>query len=148
MINPTIHLRSRTSRRRTWRKVCVGLEEMEPRVLLSSATFAVTSDWGTGFGGQITIANTQSTAVSNWTLSFTWDRSITQIWDGTISSHVGNHYVITNAGWNATIAPEGTAEFGFNGSPGNVGSDVPTGYTLNGVCARGRHVRRPSPSTT
>ena len=74
MINPTIHLRSRTSRRRAWRKVCVGLEEMEPRVVLSSATFAVTSDWGTGFGGQITIANTQATAVSNWTLSFNWDR--------------------------------------------------------------------------
>ncbi len=47
-----------------------GVEEMEPRVLLSSATFELTSDWGTGFGGQITIANTQSTAVNNWTLSF------------------------------------------------------------------------------
>jgi hypothetical protein len=106
---------------------------MEPRVLLSSATFALTSDWGTGFGGQITIANTQATSVSNWTLSFTWDRSITQIWDGTITSHVGNQYVITNAGWNATIPAGGTAAFGFNGSPGNVGSDVPTNYALNGA---------------
>ncbi len=110
-----------------------GLVEMEPRVLLSSATFELTSDWGTGFGGQITIANSQATAVNNWTLSFDWDRSITQIWDGTITSHVGDEYVITNAGWNGTIAPGGTAEFGFNGSPGNVGNDVPTNYELNGV---------------
>ena len=85
-----------------------GVEEMEPRVLLSSATFELTSDWGTGFGGQITIANTQSTAVNNWTLSFSWDRSITDIWDASITSHVGNEYTVTNAGWNSTIAPEGT----------------------------------------
>jgi hypothetical protein len=101
--------------------------------MLSSAAFAVTSDWGSGFGGQITITNTQSTPVSNWSLSFDWDRSITEIWDGTIASHTGDQYVITNAGWNSTIAPGGTAEFGFNGSPGNVGTDFPTNFELNGV---------------
>ena len=73
--------------------------------------------------------------MTNWSLSFDWDRSITQIWDGTISSHVGNHYVIKNVGWNATIAPAGTAAFGFNGSSGNVGNDVPANYALNGVAS-------------
>ena len=63
-----------------------SIEHLEKRVMLSSAAFAVTSDWGSGFGGQITITNTQSAAVSNWTLSFNWDRSITQIWDGSIVS--------------------------------------------------------------
>ena len=60
--------RSRGQKRRIVRRIVGGLEAMESRVLLSSATFAVTSDWGSGFGGQITIANTQSTAVNNWTL--------------------------------------------------------------------------------
>ena len=41
--------------------------------------------------------------------------------------------MITNAGCNATIAPGGTASFGFNGSPGNVGTDVPANYVLNGA---------------
>jgi hypothetical protein len=41
-----------------------SIEQFEDRVLLSSAAFAVTSDWGAGFGGQITISNTQSTAVA------------------------------------------------------------------------------------
>ncbi len=41
--------------------------------------------------------------------------------------------MITNAGWNSTIAAGGTVSFGFNGSPGNVGTDVPTNYVLNGV---------------
>ena len=110
-----------------------GLEQLEGRALLSSAAFQVTSDWGSGFGGQITITNTQATAVSNWSLSFNWDRSITSIWDGTVSSHSGNAYTIANAGWNATIPAGGSVSFGFNGSPGNVGSDVPTGYKLDGV---------------
>jgi hypothetical protein len=110
-----------------------GLEQLEGRALLTSAAFALTSDWGTGFGGQITITNTAATAVSNWTLSFQWDRAITSIWDGTISSHTGNDYVITNAGWNASIPAGGTASFGFNGSPGNVGSDVPVDYALDGT---------------
>ena len=126
--------RERGRRVRSW---AGGVEPFEERVMLSSAAFAVTGDWGSGFGGQITISNTQSTAVSNWTLSFNWDRSINQIWDGSIVSHTGNQYVITNAGWNSTIAPGGTAEFGFNGGPGSVGSDVPTNYALNGVALGG-----------
>src|SRR5262249_30276228 len=82
---------------------------------------------------QITIGNNQSTSINNWTLAFTWDRSITQIWDATIVSHTVKQYVITNAGWNGNIAGNGSVSFGFNGLPGNVGADVPTNYALNGV---------------
>jgi hypothetical protein len=35
-----------------------GAERLPERVLPSSAVFALTGDWGSGFGGQITIANT------------------------------------------------------------------------------------------
>ncbi len=110
-----------------------GIERLEARTLLTSAAFAVTSDWGSGFGGQITIDNTGPAAVSNWSLSFTWDRSITSIWDGVIASHAGNAYTINNAGYNATIPAGGSVSFGFNGATGNVGSDVPTGYKLDGA---------------
>ena len=71
--------------------------------------------------------------MSNWTLSFNWDRAITSIWDGVVASHSGNTYTIKSAGWNATIPAGGSVSFGFNGSPGDVGSDVPTGYKLDGV---------------
>ena len=109
------------------------LEPLEERALLTSASFALTGDWGSGFGGQISINNTQTTPVTNWSLAFNWDRSITDIWNASIVSHVGNHYVIGNAGWNATIGPGGSAAFGFNGTSGNVGTDLPTAYALNGV---------------
>ncbi len=95
------------------------------------------TDWGSGFGGQIVVTNTASTPVANWSLAFSFDRIITDIWDGTIASHTGNNYVIKGAGWNNTLAANGSVEFGFNGAPGNVGTDAPTSYTLNGVAIGG-----------
>ncbi len=121
-------------------------EQLETRALLTSAAFAVTSDWGTGFGGQITITNTQTVAVSNWTLSFQWDRSISSIWDATVASHSGNTYTIDNAGWNATIPAGGSVSFGFNGSSGNVGSDFPTNYALDGLAISSTPAPTPTPT--
>lgn len=109
------------------------IDTIPPPKASAAASFQVTDDWGTGFGGQITITNNQAAAISNWTLAFTWDRTITQIWNASITSHTGNQYVITNAGWNATIPGNGSVQFGFNGTSGNVGTDIPTNYVLNGV---------------
>jgi hypothetical protein len=93
----------------------------------------VTSDWGSGFGGEITIYDASSTPINNWTLALNWDRTITSVWDAAVSSRSGNHYVVTNADWNVTIPVHGSVQFGFNGSPGNVGTDVPSAYALNGT---------------
>ncbi len=98
--------------------------------------FQVTSDWGSGFSGQITMTNSSQQPVTNWQLEFDFPVSITSIWDATIVSHTGNHYVIGNAGWNSTIPAGGTASFGFNGSPGNV-TIVPTNYLLHSGAASG-----------
>jgi hypothetical protein len=109
------------------------IDTVQPPPTSPSVAFAVTSDWGTGFGGQITIGNNQPSPINNWTLAFTWDRSLTQIWNASIVSHTGNQYVITNAGWNANIAGNASVSFGFNASLGNVGTDLPTNYILNGT---------------
>ena len=119
------------------RPMTAMVELLEPRTLLSTATFKVATDWGSGFGGDITITNTSSSPINNWTLEFDFGRSIDSIWDGQLVSHVGTRYVVKNNGWNSTIAPGGTASFGFNGSPGNVGTDAPKNYVLNGVALGG-----------
>ena len=98
--------------------------------------FDVTSDWGTGFGGQITATNTGSTAITNWQLGFDFSGQITSIWNASINSHVANHYVIQNAGWNSTIQPGANVVIGFNGSPGNV-TVGPTNYAWVGVQSGG-----------
>ena len=98
--------------------------------------FSVTSDWGAGFGGQITATNTGSTAITNWQLGFDFPGQISSIWNASIVSHVGNHYVIQNAGWNSTILPGANVTIGFNGSPGNV-TVGPTNYAWVGTQTAG-----------
>jgi len=92
--------------------------------------FTVTQNWGSGFQSQVTITNYASWTIKDWVLDFDFPYSITNIWDATIQSHEGDHYVIENAGWNNNIGPDGTASFGFIGAPGGeVG--MPTNGQLN-----------------
>ncbi len=94
--------------------------------------FSVTTDWGSGFGANIAITNSQSTALNNWNLAFDFAHNISSIWNAQVTSHIGNHYVIAPAAWNNSIAPGATVSFGFNGDPGNV-TDTPINYVLGGT---------------
>ena len=78
----------------------------------------VTTDWGGGFCADITVTN-PGPAVAGWTLEFDYPYSITSIWNARIVSHVGDRYVIGNAGWNAAVPGGGAVSFGFCGTPGN-----------------------------
>jgi hypothetical protein len=92
------------------------------------ATFSVSSDWGSGFIGGISILNTGSTPITDWTLAFDFDRNISNLWDGIILSRSGSRYTVDNAGWNGTIAAGQSVSFGFQGDPG--GPPAPTNYEL------------------
>jgi chitinase len=95
----------------------------------ATATFTKTSDWGTGFGGQWTIKNTGSAAISSWTVEwdFPSDTKVTSAWDATVTNS-GTHWTAKNVGWNGSIAPGASVSFGFNGS----GPGSPSGCKLNG----------------
>ncbi len=95
----------------------------------SAAAFKVVSDWSSGFTGQITVTNTSSSAVTSWKVEFDFPYTISSIWNASIVSHSGNHYVIENASWNGSLAAGAKATFGFSASPGNVSSD-PTNYVF------------------
>jgi endoglucanase len=95
-----------------------------------AVTFTLRTEWDAGFTAELTVRNTGSAAVSDWRLAFDAPFAITQIWNATIESHVGNHYVIRNPGYNATIPAGGSVSFGFNGGPR--GGAEPTNYALNG----------------
>lgn len=97
-----------------------------------AANYALVNDWGSGFQSSVDIVNTGSPPVNNWRLEFDFPYTITQIWNGVITSRVGNHYVIDHAGYNSTIFTNSTTNFGFLGVPGSV-TTPPTNYTLNGV---------------
>ena len=122
-----------TSTRRRPRLLLEALEDRLTPNAGPAAQFAVTQDWGAGFGAQITLSNPASAApVSNWQLAFDYSPQITSIWDANVISHVGTHYVIGNVGWNSTLASGGSVAFGFNGSPDQT-TVKPANYALNGV---------------
>ena len=98
----------------------------------SAVTFTKRDDWGSGFVADMTIKNTGTTPMSNWTLEFDLAADITNIWGAEIVSRVGNRYVIRAASWNNTIPPGGSITFGFQGTPG-LNTTLPTNIMLNGV---------------
>ncbi|HEY2578209.1 MAG TPA: cellulose binding domain-containing protein, partial [Streptosporangiaceae bacterium] len=47
-----------------------------------SAAYSVPTDWGTGFTAAITVTNTGTTAITGWTLTYTYtgNQALTQGW--------------------------------------------------------------------
>lgn len=91
--------------------------------------YAVTSDWGAGFTATMTV-DAGSTALNGWTAEFDATFTITNIWNAVIVSHVGNHYVIRNQSYNASVAAGGETSFGFQAT--SAGSTAVSGLALNG----------------
>jgi Glycosyl hydrolase family 9/Cellulose binding domain/Calx-beta domain len=100
---------------------------------MATVDFSLVSDWGSGFTANLSIANTGTSNINGWLLEFDAPFQITNLWNGEIVSQQGNHYVVRNASWNATIPSNSTISFGFNGN--NLGGTTvqPTGYILNGL---------------
>jgi hypothetical protein len=90
-----------------------------------AVTYAITSQWNTGFQGDISIKNSGSSAVNGWTLAWTFPngQTVSQLWNA------------TSLGWNSAIAAGSSVSFGFTaGWSGTNGK--PTTFTLNGsTCA-------------
>lgn len=118
----------------------VGLATQASAATSATATYAKSSDWGTGFGAGWTIKNTGTTTITSWTVE--WDyptgTSVTSFWDATVT-HTANHWTARNAGWNGTLTPGATASFGFNGA----GSGSPSGCLVNGGSCDGGTVPPP-----
>ncbi|MEV0483018.1 glycoside hydrolase family 18 chitinase [Streptomyces sp. NPDC050508] len=107
----------------------VGLAAPAQAASTATATYTKSSDWGTGFGGQWTVKNTGTSAISSWTVE--WDfpsgTSVTSAWDADVTNS-GNHWTAKNKSYNGTIAAGASVSFGFNGA----GTGSPSNCLLNG----------------
>jgi len=56
-------------------------------------TFNVVTDWNSGMVAEVVIDNTTNEPVEDWTLTFSLDESITQVWNGTLVSKQGSDVV-------------------------------------------------------
>jgi hypothetical protein len=96
--------------------------------------YSVTSQWNVGFGTAISIQNTGTTTINDWTLSWTWpgNQQVTESWNATYSQS-GANAKLTYMSYNASIAPGGTLTgVGFNGSYSG-SNPSPTAFYVNGT---------------
>jgi lysophospholipase L1-like esterase len=101
-----------------------------------SVAYTITNQWQDGFQGDVVITNTGTAAINGWSLgwSFPDGQIVSQAWNANATQN-GATVTVTDAGWNATLAPGGSASFGFLASQTGTNRE-PTGFTLNaGACA-------------
>lgn len=83
---------------------------------VSNCAYVVVDNWGSGFVGAIRITNRGTTAINGWNVNWTYAGStrLTTTWNAVVSG--ANPYSAASLGWNATIPPAQTVEFGFQGT--------------------------------
>ena len=89
------------------------------------------------FGATISIINNGTTALSGWSLTWTFanGQTIASSWNGAVSQSGGNVTVSEQAGqtWQNIPAGGSYTGFGFNGTWNGTTNAVPTAFSLNGV---------------
>ena len=99
--------------------------------------YTISPQNSSAFGASITIDNTGTTALSSWTLIWTFanGQTITSLWNG-IETQSGANVTVKNEPYNGSIAAGGTLSgIGFNGTWNGATNSIPTAFSLNGtVC--------------
>ncbi|WP_347332565.1 cellulase family glycosylhydrolase [Marinimicrobium locisalis] len=90
-----------------------------------SCEYLVNNEWSSGYTGAIRIHNDGNQALSGWSVN--WEYSdgsqVTNGWNAQIEG--SNPYSATDMGWNGTIQPGQSVEFGFQVSKGGESASVP-----------------------
>ncbi|WP_229399535.1 GH12 family glycosyl hydrolase domain-containing protein [Micromonospora okii] len=95
------------------------------------------TSWNNGFTADVQITNTGSSTISGWTLAYTLPagQQVTNSWNATVSQS-GSAVTARNFAHNGTLAPGGTANFGYQATLSGAYAS-PTSFTLNGrACTR------------
>ncbi|MDO8341665.1 MAG: family 43 glycosylhydrolase [Cellvibrio sp.] len=96
----------------------------------AACTYTVTNSWGAGFTAAIRITNDTTATVNNWQVSWTYaNNKVSNSWNALVN---GN-YTATNIGWNGTIRPGQSVEFGLQGTTN--GSAIETPQIQGTLCA-------------
>ena len=100
--------------------------------------YSIVSSWPGGFEAALSINNTGTVAISNWTLTWTFanGQQITQFWNGN-ESQGGAKVTINDLSYNGSIPTGGSyTGAGFNGSWNNKTNAVPTSFAINGTACQ------------
>ncbi len=84
------------------------------------------------FGSDVVVTNTSSTPINGWTLTFafTGNQKVDLSWGGQVTQ-TGQSVAITDAGWNASVAPGQSVSLGYRALYSGTNTPVAT-YALDG----------------
>lgn len=111
----------------------------------ASCEYQVTNSWGSGFTGSINITNDTGSAVNGWTVSWNYSGGsrVTNAWNANVSG--SNPYSASDSGWNGSIQPGQSVQFGFQGTA-NGTMEIPT--VTGAVCGAGSSSSSTSSTTS
>jgi mannan endo-1,4-beta-mannosidase len=100
----------------------------------NSCSYVISNQWGTGFTAAIRIKNNRTTAMSGWSVNWSYSdgSAVTGGWNAVITGSAP--YAATNMSYNGIVQPGQTVEFGFQGTkPNNLSASIPvvTGTACN-----------------
>lgn len=84
----------------------------------ASVTLSSTTEWGGGFNGSLSIANTSGSAWESWRVSFTLPAGLNNMgsWGNYDQSQSGQTMTFSNKSWNGRVSNGGSTQSGFGGS--------------------------------
>ena len=100
-------------------------------------TYTTVNNWGSGAQIALSVTN-NGPAVDGWEVCWTFNggETIANLWNGNVTT-TGSNVCVTDAGYNANVATNGSASFGFNIN--NPSTQAPTNFTFNGASCGGNN---------
>jgi len=98
-------------------------------------TYTITPQNTSAFGAAISLENTGSSALTNWTLTwkFANGQTVSSLWNGK-ATQSGANVSVANMSYNGNIAAGATLTgIGFNGTWNGTTNAVPTSFAVNGA---------------
>ncbi|MEU9278625.1 cellulose-binding domain-containing protein [Streptomyces sp. NPDC048342] len=112
------------------RHASASADPTDPAAATCQVSYDLVNQWTDGFQSTVTVTTSQ--ALSGWRVqwSFRDGQKVTQMWDATVSQN-GGLVTADAAGYNQSVAANGTLSFGFLGTWSGRNS-APYAFTLNG----------------
>ncbi|WP_258724079.1 GH12 family glycosyl hydrolase domain-containing protein [Cellulomonas sp. NS3] len=88
-----------------------------------TATYSTVNSWQGGSQGSVTVRSSGSSAISGWTVTWTYPngQTISSLWNGRLTQS-GSNETVRNESYNGSLAPNASTTFGFQVSGASPGT--------------------------